>query len=68
MNHTLIDEKDIEALKAKVLGSGLTVSQVVSTTWASASTFRGSDKRGAPMVPAFVLLRKKNGLLTILVS
>jgi catalase-peroxidase len=46
VNHTLIDEKDIAELKAKVLNSGLSVSQLVSTAWASASTFRGSDKRG----------------------
>ncbi len=46
LNHTLIDEKDIVKLKAKVLKSGLSVSQLVSTAWASASTFRGSDKRG----------------------
>lgn len=46
VNHTLIDEKDISALKARVLNSGLSVSQLVSTAWASASTFRGSDKRG----------------------
>jgi catalase-peroxidase len=46
VNHPLIDEKDIAALKAKILASGLTVSQLVSTAWASASTFRGSDKRG----------------------
>ena len=46
VNHTLIDEKDIAALKAKVLNSGLSVSQLMSTAWASASTFRGSDKRG----------------------
>jgi catalase-peroxidase len=46
VNHTLIDVKDIAALKVKVLKSGLTVSQLVSTAWASASTFRGSDKRG----------------------
>jgi catalase-peroxidase len=46
VNHTLIDERDIAALKAKVLKSGLSVSQLVSTAWASASTFRGSDKRG----------------------
>jgi catalase-peroxidase len=44
--HTLIDEQDIAALKRKVLASGLSVSQLVSTAWASASTFRGSDKRG----------------------
>ncbi|GHJ36912.1 catalase/peroxidase HPI [Streptomyces sp. TS71-3] len=41
-----VDAADITALKAKILGSGLTVSQLVSTAWASASTFRGSDKRG----------------------
>ena len=46
VNHTLINEKDIAALKTKILGSGLTVSQLVSTAWASASSFRGSDKRG----------------------
>ena len=45
-DHPLIDEKDIAALKAKVLGTGLPVSQLVSVAWASASTFRGSDKRG----------------------
>jgi catalase-peroxidase len=46
VDHPLIDEKDIAALKAKVLKSGLSVSQLVSVAWASASTFRGSDKRG----------------------
>ncbi|SHN41157.1 catalase/peroxidase HPI [Chitinophaga sp. CF418] len=46
VNHELIDEKDIAALKAKVLGSGLSVSELVSTAWASAATFRGTDKRG----------------------
>ena len=46
VNHSLIGDADIAALKAKILGSGLTVSQLVSTAWASASTFRGSDKRG----------------------
>ena len=45
-NHPLIDAKDAAALKAKILASGLPVSQLVSTAWASASTFRGSDKRG----------------------
>jgi catalase-peroxidase len=45
-NHKLIDEQDISALKGKILGSGLSVSELVSTAWASASTFRGSDKRG----------------------
>ena len=46
VNHKLIDEKDMASLKGKVLASGLSVSQLVSTAWASASTFRGSDKRG----------------------
>ena len=46
LNHTLIDEQDMAILKGKILASGLTVSQLVSTAWASASTFRGSDKRG----------------------
>jgi catalase-peroxidase len=46
VNHALIDDKDVAALKAKILTSGLSLSQLVSTAWASASTFRGSDKRG----------------------
>jgi catalase-peroxidase len=46
LNHPLIGKPDIAALKAKILSSGLSVSQLVSTAWASASTFRGSDKRG----------------------
>ena len=46
VDHPLIAEQDITALKAKILGSGLTVARLVSTAWASASTFRGSDKRG----------------------
>jgi catalase-peroxidase len=46
VNHALINEQDVAALKSKILASGLTVSQLVSTAWASASTFRGSDKRG----------------------
>lgn len=46
VDHPVIDESDIAALKAKILASGLTVQQLVSTAWASASTFRGSDKRG----------------------
>ena len=46
VNHPLIGEQDIAALKAKILASGLSISQLVSTAWASASTFRGSDKRG----------------------
>jgi catalase-peroxidase len=46
VSHKLIDDQDIAALKTKILASGLTVSQLVSTAWASAATFRGSDKRG----------------------
>jgi len=46
VNHPLIDEQDIAGLKGRILASGLTISQLVSTAWASASTFRGSDKRG----------------------
>ena len=46
VNHTLIDEQDIASLKGTILASGLSVSELVSTAWASASTFRGSDKRG----------------------
>jgi catalase-peroxidase len=46
VKYKLVDDKDIAALKAKILGAGLSVSELVSTAWASASTFRGSDKRG----------------------
>ena len=46
VNHPLIDAQDIASLKAKMLAAGLTISELVSTAWASASTFRGSDKRG----------------------
>jgi len=46
LDHELIDDKDIAALKAKLLASGLSISQLVSTAWASAATFRGTDKRG----------------------
>ena len=46
LDHKLVDAQDIAALKAKLLASGLSISQLVSTAWASASTFRGSDKRG----------------------
>ena len=46
VDHALVNEQDIAALKAKILASGLSVPQLVSTAWASASTFRGSDKRG----------------------
>jgi catalase-peroxidase len=46
VNHVLVDDQDVASLKEKVIASGLTVSQLVSTAWASASTYRGSDKRG----------------------
>jgi catalase-peroxidase len=46
VNHALVGEQDIAALKAKILASGLSISQLVTTAWASAATFRGSDKRG----------------------
>jgi catalase-peroxidase len=46
VDHKLVDEKDVAALKDKILASGLSVPELVSTAWASASTFRGSDKRG----------------------
>ncbi len=46
VDHKLVDEQDIAALKAKILASGLSISQLVTTAWASAATFRGSDKRG----------------------
>ncbi|SDS70047.1 catalase-peroxidase [Gillisia sp. Hel1_33_143] len=46
VEYEIVDNNDIDSLKSKILGSGLTVSEMVSTAWASASTFRGSDKRG----------------------
>ncbi|MHB0985012.1 MAG: catalase/peroxidase HPI [Sulfuricella sp.] len=46
VDHALVDENDVAALKGKILGSGLSIGELVSTAWASASTFRGSDKRG----------------------
>jgi catalase-peroxidase len=46
VDHALVDDNDIAELKAKILGSGLSIGELVSTAWASASTFRGSDMRG----------------------
>src|SRR6185295_7138086 len=46
VDHALIGEQEIASLKAKILASGLSISQLVTTAWASAATFRGSDKRG----------------------
>jgi catalase-peroxidase len=46
VNHPLVDEKDVAAIKTKIIASGLTIAQLVSTAWASASTYRNSDKRG----------------------
>ena len=58
--HKLIDEKDVASLKSKVLSSGLTVSELVSVAWASASTFRGSDKRGGANGARIRLAPQKN--------
>jgi len=60
VKHTLIDDKDIAALKTNILASGLTVSQLVSIAWASASTFRGSDKRGGANGARIRLAPQKN--------
>jgi catalase-peroxidase len=60
VDHQLIDEQDIVALKAKVLASGLTISQLVTTAWASAATFRGSDKRGGANGARVRLAPQKN--------
>lgn len=60
VTHKLIDDKDIAALKSKILTSGLTVSELASTAWASASTFRGSDKRGGANGARVRLAPQKN--------
>ena len=60
VNHELVGEQDIAALKAKVLASGLSISQLVTTAWASAATFRGSDKRGGANGARIRLAPQKN--------
>ncbi len=60
VTHKPIDDKDVVALKAKIQGTGLTISQLVSTAWASASTFRGSDKRGGANGARIRLAPQKN--------
>jgi catalase-peroxidase len=60
VDHKLIDEQDIAVLKAKILASGLSISQLVTTAWASAATFRGSDKRGGANGARIRLAPQKN--------
>ncbi|MEM1250289.1 MAG: catalase/peroxidase HPI, partial [Acidobacteriota bacterium] len=60
VDHDLVDDADVAALKEKVLGSGLSIAQLVSTAWASASTYRGSDKRGGANGARIRLAPQKN--------
>jgi catalase-peroxidase len=60
VDHPLVDERDIAALKSKVLASGLSIAQLVATAWASAATFRGSDKRGGANGARIRLSPQKN--------
>ena len=60
VNHKLVGERDVAALKAKILNSGLSIPQLVATAWASASTFRGSDKRGGANGARLRLAPQKN--------
>jgi catalase-peroxidase len=60
VNHKLVGKQDISALKAKILASGLSISQLVTTAWASAATFRGSDKRGGANGARICLEPQKN--------
>ena len=64
VNHPLVDDQDVAALKQKVQASGLSVSELVSTAWASASTFRGSDKRGGANGARIRLAPQKTGRST----